>query len=55
MIFVCDIKIDNMICEPHCVSGYSFFVWTASLIQLFDFLTFVIPIPRQPSRPGLEK
>ena len=37
---ICDIQIDVNICEPHCVN--LFFLWTSSIVQVFDFLTFDI-------------
>ena len=37
---ICDVKIDVNICEPHCVN--LFFLWTSSIVQVFDFLTFDI-------------
>ena len=37
---ICDVKIDINICEPHCVN--LFFLWTSSIVQVFDFLTFDI-------------
>ena len=42
MTFIChcDIKIDLNICEPHYVN--LFFLWTSSIVQVFDFLTFDI-------------
>ena len=37
---ICDIKIDVNIYEPHYVN--LFFLWTSSIVQVFDFLTFDI-------------
>ena len=37
---ICDIKIDNTMCEPHYVN--LFFLWTSSIVHVFDFLTFDI-------------
>ena len=37
---ICDVKIDVNICEPHCVN--LFFLWTSSIVQVFDYLTFDI-------------
>ena len=37
---ICDIKIDVKMCEPHFVNF--FFVWTSSIVQVFDNLTFDI-------------
>ena len=34
---ICDIKIDISMCEPH---ANSFFLWTSSIVHVFDFLTF---------------
>ena len=38
---ICDIKIDISMCEPHFMSIY-YFLWTSSIIPVFDFLTFDI-------------
>ena len=40
MTFISDIKIDVNMCEPHYVN--LFFLWTSSIVQMFDFLTFGI-------------
>ena len=40
MTFVSDIKIDINMCEPHYVN--LFFLWTSSIVQMFDYLTFDI-------------
>ena len=37
---ICDIKIDANMSEPHYVNLY--FLWTSSIVQVFDFLTFDI-------------
>ena len=37
---ICDIKIDISMCEPHYVN--LFFLWTSSIVHVFDFLTFDI-------------
>ena len=37
---ICDIKIDVNMCEPHYVN--LFFLWTSSIVHVFDFLTFYI-------------
>ena len=37
---ICDIKIDTSKCEPHYVN--LFFLWTSSIVHVFDFLTFDI-------------
>ena len=34
---ICDVKIDVNMCEPHYVN--LFFLWTSSIIHVFDFLT----------------
>ena len=36
---ICDVKIDVNICERHYVN---FFLWTSSIVQVFDFVTFDI-------------
>ena len=33
---ICDIKIDINMCEPHYVN--IFFLWTSSIVYVFDFL-----------------
>ena len=40
MTFISDIKIDINMCEPHYVN--LFFLWTSSIVQMFDYLTFDI-------------
>ena len=40
MTFISDVKIDVNICEPHYVN--LFFLWTSSIVQMFDYLTFDI-------------
>ena len=40
MTFISDVKIDVNMCEPHYV--YLFFLWTSSIVQMFDYLTFDI-------------
>ena len=37
---ICDIKIDLIVSEPHCVKIK--FLWTSSTVKVFDFLTFDI-------------
>ena len=37
---ICDIKIDINICESHCVN--LIFLWTSSIVWVFEFLTFDI-------------
>ena len=37
---ICDVKIDISMCEPHYVN--LFFLWTSSIVHVFDFLTFDI-------------
>ena len=37
---ICDVKIDINMCEPHYVN--LFFLWTSSIVHVFDFLTFDI-------------
>ena len=37
---ICDVKIDINICEPPYVN--LFFLWTSSIVHVFDFLTFDI-------------
>ena len=37
---ICDVKIDVIMCEPHYVN--LFFLWTSSIVYVFDFLTFDI-------------
>ena len=34
---ICDVKIDITMCEPHYVN--LFFLWTSSIVHVFDFLT----------------
>ena len=34
---ICDVKIDISMCEPHYVN--LFFLWTSSIVHVFDFLT----------------
>ena len=34
---ICDVKIDINMCEPHYVN--LFFLWTSSIVHVFDFLT----------------
>ena len=36
--FIFDVKIDVNMCEPHYVN--LFFLWTSSIVCVFDFLTF---------------
>ena len=38
--FIFDIKIDVNMCEPHYVN--LIFLWTSSIVHMFDFLTFDI-------------
>ena len=38
--FIFDVKIDVNMCEPHYVN--LFFLWTSSIVYVFDFLTFDI-------------
>ena len=38
--YIFDVKIDINMCEPHYVN--LFFVWTSSIVCVFDFLTFDI-------------
>ena len=38
--FIFDVKIDVNMCEPHYVN--LFFLWTSSIVCVFDFLTFDI-------------
>ena len=38
--FIFDVKIDINMCEPHYVN--LFFLWTSSIVYVFDFLTFDI-------------
>ena len=38
--FIFDVKIDINMCEPHYVNW--FFLWTSSIVCVFDFLTFDI-------------
>ena len=40
MTFISDVKIDVNMCEPHYVN--LFFLWTSSIVCMFDFLTFDI-------------
>ena len=40
VIFIFGIKIDVNMCEPHYVN--LFFLWTSSIVYVFDFLTFDI-------------
>ena len=40
VIIICDVKIDVNMCEPHYVN--LFFLWTSSIVHVFDFLTFHI-------------
>ena len=40
MTFISDVKIDINMCEPHYV--YLFFLWTSSIVQMFNYLTFDI-------------
>ena len=40
MIFIFHHKIDLIECEPHFVKLY--FLWTSSIVKVFDFLTFDI-------------
>ena len=40
LTFIFDIKIDINICEPHYVNF--FFLWTSSIVCMFDFLIFDI-------------
>ena len=37
---ICDVKINVNMCEPHYVN--LFFLWTSSIVHVFDFLTFDI-------------
>ena len=37
---ICDVKIDISMCEPHYVN--LFFLWTSSIVHVFDFLIFNI-------------
>ena len=37
---ICHVKIDVNMCELHCVN--LFFLWTSSIVNVFDFLTFDI-------------
>ena len=39
LTFIFDVKIDVNICEPHYVN---FFLWTSSIVCMFDFLIFDI-------------
>ena len=39
MTFMCDVKIDINMCEPHYVN---LFLWTSLIVQVFNFLTFDI-------------
>ena len=41
MTFISDVKIDINMCEPHYVNLF-FFVWTSSIVQMFNYLTFDI-------------
>ena len=41
LTFIFDIKIDINICEPHYVN-LLFFLWTSSIVCMFDFLIFDI-------------
>ena len=34
---ICDVKIDISMCKPHYVN--LFFLWTSSIVHVFDFLT----------------
>ena len=38
--FISDVKIDINMCEPHYVN--LFFLWTSSIVCMFDYLTFDI-------------
>ena len=38
--FICHVKIDINMCEPHYV--YLFFLWTSSIVQVFDYLAIDI-------------
>ena len=38
--FIWDVKIDINMCEPHYV--YLFFLWTSSIVQVFDYLAIDI-------------
>ena len=40
LTFIFDVKIDINICEPHYVN--LFFLWTSSIVCMFDFLIFDI-------------
>ena len=40
MIFIFRLKIDLIVCEPCCVK--LIFLWTSSIVKVFDFLTFDI-------------
>ena len=40
LTFIFDVKIDVKMCEPHYVN--LFFLWTSSIVYVFDFLTFDI-------------
>ena len=40
MIFIFHLKIDLIVCEPHCVKLN--FLCTSSIVKVFDFLTFDI-------------
>ena len=40
MTFISDVKIEVNMCEPHQVN--LFFLWTSSIVQMFDYLTFDI-------------
>ena len=40
LTIICDVKIDISMCEPHYVN--LFFLWTSSIVHVFDFLTFDI-------------
>ena len=40
MTFISEVKIDINMCEPHYVN--LFFLWTSSIVQMFDYLTFDI-------------
>ena len=35
MTLICDTKIDINVCEPYYIN----FLWTTSIVQLFDFMT----------------
>ena len=43
--FICDVKIDVNIFEPHYVN--LFFVSTSSIVYVFDFLTFAPWTPKR--------